>query len=57
MPRLRINEGIRGGIRNPHFHVADEIVLLDDGRFKELVGQVAKELAKDLLEEEGRRIP
>ena len=57
MPRLKINKGINGGIRNPHFHVANGVVLLDRARFKQLVGQVAEQLAKDLLKEEGMPRP
>lgn len=53
MPRVKINKGIHGGIRNPHLHVANEVVLLDRARFKQLVGQVAEQLAKDLRKEEG----
>lgn len=49
MPRLKINEDIYGGMRNPHFHLGNEVVLLDRARFKELVGQVAMEMAKGLL--------
>lgn len=36
---------ICGGIRSPHMHLADEVVLLDRNRFKTLVGEVASELA------------
>lgn len=51
MPRVKIND-IDGGMRNPHLHVRNEIVLLDKARFKEFVGQVAAELSKDLLKEQ-----
>jgi hypothetical protein len=44
MPPLKI-DGIDGGIRNPHLHLADRIVLVDRDRFKEVVGHVAMELA------------
>jgi hypothetical protein len=44
-PRLKTVEGIRGGIRDPHLHLKDEIVFLERARFKELVGQVAMEVA------------
>lgn len=52
MPRIKaeIIRGIRGGIRNPHLHIKDEVVLLDRVRFKEVVGQVAMELAGRLAE-------
>jgi len=57
MPRMRINKGIDGGIRNPHFHMANEVVFLDRTRFKQFVGNVAEELAKDLRKEEGMPRP
>ena len=34
-----------GGIREPHLHLADEVVLLDRERFKLMVGEVASVLA------------
>ncbi len=52
MPRTKIIKNIDGGIRTPHLHIENELVLLDRARFKELVGQVAMELAKDLLKEQ-----
>jgi len=48
MPRIKIND-IHGGIRNPHLHVRDEVVLLGRAQWKKFVGQVAMELSKDLL--------
>lgn len=50
MPQLKIIRDIRGGIRNPHLHVKDQVVLLDRARFKEVVGQVAMELAGRIAE-------
>jgi hypothetical protein len=52
MPRISadIIQGIRGGIREPHLHVGDEVVLLDRARFKEVVRQAATELAGGLAE-------
>ncbi|MFB0535859.1 MAG: hypothetical protein ACETWR_12860 [Anaerolineae bacterium] len=52
MPRIKaeIIRGIRGGIRDPHLHIDNEVVLLDRVRFKEVVGQVAMELAGRLGE-------
>ena len=44
-PRIKILKDIFGGIRNPHFHIKDEIVLLARNRFQELVKNVAGELA------------
>jgi len=52
MPRIRVEilRGIRGGIRDPHLHIRDDVVLLDRVRFKELVGQAAMQLAGTLAE-------
>jgi hypothetical protein len=51
-PRLGpgIINGIRGGIRDPHLHVGDEVVMIDRKAFKEVVGRVAMELAGKLSE-------
>jgi len=49
MPKIKIIKDIDGGMRNAHLHVGNEVVLLDRARFKELVGQVAAEMAKGLL--------
>lgn len=49
MPRIKINKDIYGGMRNPHLHIKNEIVLLNKERFKELVGHVATNLSKELL--------
>jgi hypothetical protein len=49
MPRVKINKDIYGGMRNPHFHIGNEIVLLNRERFREFVGQVAAKLSKELL--------
>lgn len=35
---------IPGGIRTPHLHVGDGIVLVDRGEFKSLLGQVARDI-------------
>jgi hypothetical protein len=45
MPRLKINKDIWGGMRNPHFHIGNEIVLLDQGRFKQFIGEVAAKIS------------
>ncbi len=37
---------IRGGIRSPHLHLGDEVVLLNRDRFKMMVGKVAAALAE-----------
>jgi hypothetical protein len=50
-PRFVIPDpGIYGGIRPPHLHVKNEIVLLDRSQFKDLVGRVAHELAGRIAE-------
>ena len=49
MPRIVIRP-IPGGIRDPHLHIGDEAVLVDRLRFKEVVGQVAMELAGRLAQ-------
>ena len=46
MPRVKLAEGITCGMRNPHLHLEDEIVLLDQTRFKEFVGGLVKMLAR-----------
>ena len=50
MRRIKIVRGIKGGIRDPHLHLKDEVVLLDRTRFKEVVGHVAMELGGRLAE-------
>jgi hypothetical protein len=35
---------IPGGIRTPHVHVGQEIVLMDRDRFKDVLGDVAREM-------------
>jgi hypothetical protein len=39
-----------GGIRDPHIHLADEIVLLDRERFKLMVSEIASVLAADRVD-------
>lgn len=39
-----------GGIRDPHLHLADEIVLLDRKRFKLMVAEVASMLAAERVD-------
>jgi hypothetical protein len=53
MPRMRLNyiRDIRGGIRTPHLHLGNDVVLLDRARFKTVVGQVAQELATRRVEQ------
>jgi len=37
-------EGINGGIRTPHLHLGDEVVLVDREHFRSLLGEVAREV-------------
>lgn len=48
MPKIKIRylRDIRGGIRTAHLHLDNQVVLLDRERFKEMVKQVAVELAE-----------
>lgn len=50
MPRLKIIRPFPGGIRHPHLHVKNEVILIDKARFKEVVGQIAMELAGKVAE-------
>ena len=47
MPVINIKyvKGIDGGMRTPHVHLGDDIVLLDRARFAQYVGEVAGSLA------------
>jgi len=44
--RLEFLKGIRGGIREPHLHLVDEVVFLDRTAFKSYVSGVAQALAE-----------
>jgi len=48
MKEIQINyiRDIRGGIRTPHIHLGDRIVLLNRNRFKLMVKNIAEELAE-----------
>lgn len=48
MPRFKLIKDIRGGIRTAHLHLGDEVVLLNEDRFRDLVGQIAIDLGKEL---------
>ena len=52
MPRVKIKyiKDIYGGIRTPHLHFKDDVVLLDRARFKTVVSQIAHELAARRVE-------
>lgn len=51
-PKLQVTwiKDIAGGIRDPHLHLADEIVLLDRERFKLMVSEVASMLATERVD-------
>ena len=53
LPRINIKyiRDIRGGMRMAHVHMGDEIVLLDQARFKQLVTGVAHELGERRVEQ------
>lgn len=46
MQRVRILDDIYGGMRHAHFHLGDEIILLDRNGLKEFVGSLVKELVE-----------
>ena len=47
MPLLQVRPfpGINGGIRTPHFHTDEGVFMLNQTQFKEVVGEIARELA------------
>lgn len=55
MPRMQIKfvKDIPGGIRPAHLHIGDEIVLLNQERFRTFASTVAAELATMLVDMEG----
>ena len=52
MPKIKIKyiKDIYGGIRTPHLHLADEVVLLDREKFRTMVSDVARGLAEKRVE-------
>lgn len=48
---VRFLKDIAGGIRDPHLHIGDQVVLLDQARFKEIIGEVSRELAARRVEQ------
>jgi hypothetical protein len=50
MPRFALIDDIRGGIRNPHLHLGDDVVLLDRELFKSIVQETAANLTEELAE-------
>jgi hypothetical protein len=51
-PRVRIRP-FPGGLRVPHFHIKDEVVLVERKEFKKILGEAARELAGRLAEKAG----
>lgn len=51
-PRLEFKRirGFAGGIRTPHLHIGDEVILVDKERFKTILGQVAKNIFETRVE-------
>ena len=50
MPKFKLIKDINGGIRCAHLHLQDEVVLLDEAGFKEVIKFVAADLAGRLAE-------
>lgn len=42
--------GIAGGIRTPHIHVGDTVLLVDKEQFKAVMGEVARAIAHDNID-------
>lgn len=51
--RLETLQGIRGGEVVPHFHLEDEMFLLDHAEFKNLVADIAGKLASEFAQRVG----
>lgn len=53
-PRMEFTsiEGIAGGIRSPHLHLGDEVVLIDKERFKAILGEVARGMVEQRIDSE-----
>ncbi|MCP4216557.1 MAG: hypothetical protein GY765_18040 [bacterium] len=52
MKRIKL-ERIDGGMRNPHIHIGNEVVLFQQEKFKELVSYVAADLSVNVFEAKG----
>ena len=44
--KIKFIQDIPGGMRTPHFHWGDDVLLLDRERFKQFVAEVASSLAE-----------
>lgn len=51
--KIMLIKEIPGGIRTPHFHVRDQLVLLDRSQFVKFVADMAQELGKRRAEQIG----
>jgi hypothetical protein len=53
-PRMQSAQigGIAGGIRTPHLHLGDDVVLIDKGRFKTVLGEIARNVFERRVETE-----
>ncbi len=49
--RIKLIRDLAGGIRISHIHLKDEIVLVDKKIFRDIMGDVARELAENLVDE------
>ena len=51
-PRIQFAniKGIAGGIRTPHLHLGDEVVLVDKERFKTILGDAARNIFAQRVE-------
>jgi hypothetical protein len=45
-------KGINGGMKTPHLHVGDEVVLVDKQRFKTILGEVARDIFEQRVDKE-----
>ncbi len=47
---IRFIKDIAGGIRDPHLHIGEQVVLMDRARFKDVIAEVSRELAAGRVE-------
>jgi hypothetical protein len=47
-PRMKFAaiKGINGGIRTPHLHLGNEIIMVEKERFKAILGEVARNVTE-----------
>jgi hypothetical protein len=51
--KIKFIQDIPGGMRTPHFHLGEDVLLLDRERFKQFVGEVASTLAEHRVDAGG----